>query len=347
MPDEVILHVGPHKTGSTAIQHMLDAARDELRADGIVYPASGIDDSGHHPVARFCIDGSGSFDPEQLRAELAAAPVALLSSENFMLLDIDGLARLRALVPAARVRVIYHLRGLCDLWPSHWQESVKHGLAWSFGEYVLRQTVGRGRPPGYSADQHEHLSRLAAGFGRGALEIVGYDWLRAGGVDIGRHFQTAILGRADARVTGTAPVVNVSLEPWVVELVRALNAVHRSRFPGLADQRVQKLALGRLAQETPPQWFEEFQGLVAAAPRLELDSESPGMRLLQRRVAGRFADALVGDRAAAEAAYLARRTRRLPLFEIPPAGRERLRRALLDYHLELIGSAEVSRPLPW
>jgi len=35
-----VVHIGPHKTGTTYIQSRLDAARDRLRAVGVTYPAT-------------------------------------------------------------------------------------------------------------------------------------------------------------------------------------------------------------------------------------------------------------------------------------------------------------------
>ncbi len=35
---EVLLHIGPPKTGTTALQHSLAQARPQLKAQGVLYP---------------------------------------------------------------------------------------------------------------------------------------------------------------------------------------------------------------------------------------------------------------------------------------------------------------------
>ena len=40
-PGTRLLHVGPHKTGTTAIQGALHLARERLAAEGVVYPGRG------------------------------------------------------------------------------------------------------------------------------------------------------------------------------------------------------------------------------------------------------------------------------------------------------------------
>jgi hypothetical protein len=36
-----LLHIGPHKTGSTAVQGAFHLARERLAAQGVVYPGQG------------------------------------------------------------------------------------------------------------------------------------------------------------------------------------------------------------------------------------------------------------------------------------------------------------------
>ena len=45
----VLLHIGPHKTGTTAIQGALAAARAELAEHGVTYPGHA---GAHHAEAR-------------------------------------------------------------------------------------------------------------------------------------------------------------------------------------------------------------------------------------------------------------------------------------------------------
>ena len=40
-PGTRLLHIGPHKTGTTAVQGALHLARERLAAEGVVYPGRG------------------------------------------------------------------------------------------------------------------------------------------------------------------------------------------------------------------------------------------------------------------------------------------------------------------
>jgi len=56
----LILHVGRHKTGTSALQRFLCRKREELRSQGIIYPSTGRIVSGgemapaHHQIANLC-----------------------------------------------------------------------------------------------------------------------------------------------------------------------------------------------------------------------------------------------------------------------------------------------------
>ncbi|WP_428821436.1 hypothetical protein [Microbulbifer sp. MCCC 1A16149] len=51
MNKELILHIGRHKTGTTAIQRFLAANRGWLSSQGYIYPKTGIRGYGHHEIA--------------------------------------------------------------------------------------------------------------------------------------------------------------------------------------------------------------------------------------------------------------------------------------------------------
>ena len=88
----VLLHVGLHKTGTTALQWYLSVAADQLREQGVLYPASGRlsrgAPGGHHNIAwqlagdRRFHRSAGTLD--DVAAEIAAFPGdAILSCEDF------------------------------------------------------------------------------------------------------------------------------------------------------------------------------------------------------------------------------------------------------------------------
>jgi hypothetical protein len=340
MPDQIVLHVGPHKTGSTALQRMMKAGRAGLAEVGCHYPTSGLRDSGHHLLVLSCEGSSGAYDPVDLISEVAGASTVIISSENLCLTPVEGLGKVRDLFAGTPIRVIYYLRRLCDLWPSHWQELVKHGQSISFAEYVMRQLLGGRHARGTDASQFEHLERLSGAFGHAAIEIIGYDALVATRTNIGTHFLRDVLGLDPAVLPGGAPLANQSMEAWQTELVRILNAIHQVRRIGPPTDMLRIRALQRLEVETPD-WLSEFKELVTASRQFRLDSNTPCVAFFQRRVLEGFGEAVVGDQEAVSAAYMGPIVRKIPLFEWPLVSRERLRRALLTFHLDLVGAGQA------
>jgi hypothetical protein len=88
------IHVGPHKTGSSAIQWFLKEHRAELFKQGYFVPESGTVHGGHHPIARKLCDREVPDHQRSAAAKFAAAVtetqcgVVILSSE-----DLDTLLR--------------------------------------------------------------------------------------------------------------------------------------------------------------------------------------------------------------------------------------------------------------
>ncbi len=130
-PGAVLLHVGPYKTGTTALQASFERHRDELRGLGVLYPGT----QRRHARPVFALLGHalpGMPDvPEQEWTDLvddvrrAAAARVVLSSEDFATLAPDQAARAVQDLGADRVHVLMVARNLSTLLPSAWQERVK------------------------------------------------------------------------------------------------------------------------------------------------------------------------------------------------------------------------------
>jgi len=51
---EIVVHIGPHRTGTTSLQELLDESRLKLIDYGIYYPKDVIDSKAHHVLAWAC-----------------------------------------------------------------------------------------------------------------------------------------------------------------------------------------------------------------------------------------------------------------------------------------------------
>ncbi|MEO6301386.1 MAG: hypothetical protein ABIO62_17315 [Paracoccaceae bacterium] len=308
---EIILHVGPHKTGSTALQRMFTALRDDLASQDMIYPRIGVTETGHHALVEQLRGRDAGVDLAALVNEVALARKMLLSSENIALAERDALKRLQDLFPSAQFRVIYYLRRLADLWPSHWQELVKHGQTLGFADYLAEAAMGHPENGANALNQIDQLTRLTSVFG--PVEIIGYDALAAAGTEIGRHMLGEVLDLAG--IEAGAPLANCSLKHWQVEILRLLNALLREAGQD-ANHALREALLYRL-RTAPPNWLIAFREAVDAAPGLLIDSEGPLISVLQHHLVQTFGTMIRGDRLASVNAYFAPITRTVPRFEVP------------------------------
>jgi len=126
----VLVHVGPYKTGTTALQTSLHAHRAELAAAGVTYPGT------HHRQMRpsWALLGRSRLgnavvpmaEWDELVAETRAAPGrVMISSEDFSSAEPTDAAKLVADLGSERVHVLLVARRLDRLLPSSWQERVK------------------------------------------------------------------------------------------------------------------------------------------------------------------------------------------------------------------------------
>lgn len=124
----VVVHVGLHKTGSTAIQEGLRVNADALGARGVAT------DSPNHDLVPRLRAGERTALLATATELLARADIAVLTSENLSSMQrplfLDGLAALCAAIPD--VEVVVYIRRRADAVYSHWLEAIKQGTLDSF-----------------------------------------------------------------------------------------------------------------------------------------------------------------------------------------------------------------------
>ncbi len=143
--DTIALHIGVHKTGTTALQAALADARPELAAHGILYPGRR---TAHHGEAMAVLErpwgwsGKGGKAPNPGVFERIARQSrrhrgrVLISSEQFCEADDRMAARVVAGLGADRTHVIVALRSLGHLLPSSWQQYLKYGRTTTYERWL-------------------------------------------------------------------------------------------------------------------------------------------------------------------------------------------------------------------
>lgn len=127
----VLLHIGPYKTGTTAIQRSLHQHRADLSAHGVLYPGSsprqrraswaavGRSPRGAEPVAM------AAWRRMLREVEGASTQRVVVSSEDFTSAPPEAVQGIVEDLGADRVHVLMVIRPLEKLFPSSWQQRVK------------------------------------------------------------------------------------------------------------------------------------------------------------------------------------------------------------------------------
>lgn len=226
MFDQVILHIGSTKTGTSAIQSGLVRHRDDLKARGFCYMPAVTDDHARKGIVtpgnavrllNLLRAGTQSeFDAklDRFLKEMkrdADAPRIIYSGEALGGLDQTGIARLKALLDrcARDVRIVYYIRHVADHAASRYGERVKrNGYRKDFGTYL----------PGYKMRFREAIENYRQAFGADALAIRLYDDEKD---DLFRGFLAA--AGIDGLAPGPVENVNRSLTRRELNIMRAIN----------------------------------------------------------------------------------------------------------------------------
>lgn len=290
----VILHVGPHKTGSTSLQYRLLKAREHLQQHSFEYPEFGISQFAHHQICSFLAGNlreAGNVSAESLKAFMAPRSRVILSSEDFIYLSKERLLNLRALLPDCDFQVVIFIRTPVDLWPSHWQELVKHGRDETLIEYLGAFCGWNTTIEAQIMNPFVQATKFAEVFGRERIRMFCYDNIVDSGIDIFDFFWGEVLGLTGAAPPGERRSLNPSLPLERIEMLRSLN----DRFHQLTGRRPDDLVLGRYQKhldriESEPRYEDFCQVFKEKAPEIHLESTQEMIRNRERMLLNNFGD---------------------------------------------------------
>lgn len=242
------IHVGYHKTGTTAIQNYLWAHRAELAAAGVCYPEIGLSGPTHGKLANVFrgeafrgalqqmrpLPGPEEFDPYRLDAGEDVAslynalheavlnggcPTTVISSECFLEWFDPALVAEQVLPWGIDVKVIIYLRRQ-DLWiQSVFNQIVKD-------RFLRYNREFQSMPQYEQMDYKSTLDRWAAAFGKERLIVRVYEKGQLKDDDVIADF-LSVLGLL-GRFPGTEPEEprgNPSLHRDVVALLHKANGL--------------------------------------------------------------------------------------------------------------------------
>lgn len=129
----IYLHIGYHKTGTTAIQNTLFDARYKLLKHGYYYPLSTLSSSGHHNIGAELL-GMRAFSEDFGTLKDLVSEIGKVSADNFIIsserldkLDSPHIEKLAEYFQEYKVIIIVYLRRQDQLLQSVWSQVVKNG----------------------------------------------------------------------------------------------------------------------------------------------------------------------------------------------------------------------------
>jgi hypothetical protein len=228
----LLLHIGPHKTGTTSVQSAFHTARRELARHGVRY--AGPD---RHPVvaAQAAIEAPGG-GPRRARSigswrailrevTRARRDRVVLSSEWFADAEPEAIGRIVGDLDPTRVHVVVTLRSLAQILPSQWQQYVAAGSTLAYEpwlESIFGAPAQIATPTFWHRHRHDRLvARWAEVVGPGNVTAVVVDDRDRGAVL--RAFED-LVGIPRGTLAAEPDRLNRSFTFAETELLRALNA---------------------------------------------------------------------------------------------------------------------------
>ncbi len=226
-----LLHIGPHKTGTTALQGALNLARPDLPALGALYPG----DRRQHALAARAVTGNSgprgdrpptARDWDELVREVNQARDlrVIISSESFANATKNDAKKIVDALGGDSVHVLVTLRPLAKVMPSAWQQYVREGLKASYERWLkgmlLEEPYDRPTPSFWTRHAHDRLIELWT-------SVVGPERLTVVVVDSSDHSMLPrtvedLVGLPAGTLKPEEGVANRSLTYGEIELVRAL-----------------------------------------------------------------------------------------------------------------------------
>jgi hypothetical protein len=261
-----LLHIGPHKTGTTTMQAAFHGSREALEEQGVHYPGPTA-----HPMAAVLAAATGRGLATQSDAALgrwhqllaaverSTADRVVISSEFFSDATDDRVQAIVDGIGQDGLQVVVTLRSLCKILPSQWQQYMQNRMVIPYVTWLEEMLAGpehsRTTPSFWRRHRHDRLVRRWA-------DVVGADRVTVVVVD---ERDKGMLPATFERLLGVregtlrvGPKANRSLTYPEVELLRAFNQAWRGLEWSEADYtRLVRFGAARFLQQRRPAPGEE------------------------------------------------------------------------------------------
>lgn len=259
LPEGVrLVHIGPHKTGTTAVQNALWTARPRLREQGVGHagqsrnPSAGVRSVTGQP-SPYSVDKAPSIRSwQELVRDIrnVREPRAVVSSEFFAWAESDAIRRIVEDLDPERIHIVVTVRSLVRVMPSMWQQNIQSGAVIGFEEWV-RWVLDEPTRPFWKLERHDRLiERWAAVVGTDQVTVVVVDDNDHGAVM--RAFE-GLLGVQEGTLVPERDRMNRSLTLAEAEAVRGFNVAFKAReLPRDLHARTMRFGAAQLMKHREP-----------------------------------------------------------------------------------------------
>jgi len=191
-----LLHIGPHKTGTTSLQNSIRANRDEILRQGVYYGAP-EGRLASNRIARSLLRlpfknpnevvDYGEWEDQVARVHASSAPRVIVSGEEFSFCERREIRTLLDDLERERVHVVVTVRPLAKILPSQWQldlrgsftsSSFDEWLGWTLkprGVRRIAQLIGVPHPFWFRHRHDQLAKRWADAIGADRVSVVVVD----------------------------------------------------------------------------------------------------------------------------------------------------------------------------
>jgi hypothetical protein len=262
-----IVHIGPPKTGTTALQAAFHLARSRTKRQGVHYASHGRHAmsavlAGIEQPSPWAADRKppSKWNWNRLLNDIRSSKArrVVLSSEFFSDATPDAIRRVVGEIGPDVIQIVVTLRPLAKIMPSQWQQFIQNQITISFDDWVdgvLNQPRDKVTPTFWKRHRHDELvARWADVVGPERVTVVALD-------DADRDMVLRVFERLTGLAVGTLvaepDLSNRSMTVPEIEVVRAFNAMFKEeKLPGPLYSRVMRFGAAAYMRTRVPADYE-------------------------------------------------------------------------------------------
>lgn len=242
------LHIGAMKTGTSFIQNVLWGHREQLRAEGVLFPGrqSWLEqvDAARHVVSLPNLKGEQVPPAPWNRLRAAArqwdGPAVIVSMEFLSLAGPRQARRIAGDLGDRELHIVITARDLARVTPAQWQESTQNRATWSWPDYLAGVINRSAEQPGRRFWRQQDLQRIVRTWAEivppANLHLVTVPPPGAPRDLLWRRF-CSVVGLDPDRFDLSAYAQNESIGVVSAELMRSVNAHAEGRLEPMAYDR--------------------------------------------------------------------------------------------------------------